>query len=471
VTDLRPLLTEPTPRAARAVALQLLDVLDAEHLRLERSSDPEALHDFRVALRRLRSWLRAYRRDVRDSVGKKAMKRLGALANVTTDSRDIEVHLEWLAAQEATLNPSDMPGAKWLRTRLTADKTRADAALREGLALGFTELSARLRKNLSRYAVAVWDQEASDRWAVTAAAQIQDAFLALRRRLAAIEDGDDDERAHRARIAGKRLRYLLEPFTGVIGGVPESVELLKVVQDLLGSVHDANVFTRMVRRHPSHPVRPARATTRGRQRNDLQKGLQTLASRLKTRRLESWNTFSQQWLEHDFAVVSGHVHAIVRELREIGGQGIEIERKYLLRRLPAEVKNAPVAEIDQGFIPGKKLVERLRRTRTGKAVKYMRTVKLGEGLVRTEVEEEAPLGLFKAMWPLTKGKRLRKRRYQLADAGHVWEIDEFVDRKLVLAEIELSSARDEVVIPEWLARCIVREVTGEPEYLNYTLAR
>ena len=135
------------------------------------------------------------------------------------------------------------------------------------------------------------------------------------------------------------------------------------------------------------------------------------------------------------------------------------------------MKNAPVAEIDQGFIPGKNLVERLRRTRTGRAVKYLRTVKLGDGLVRTEVEEEAPLGLFKAMWPLTRGKRLRKRRYQLADAGHVWEIDEFVDRKLVLAEIELASARDEVVIPEWLARCVVREVTGEPEYLNYTLAR
>jgi CYTH domain-containing protein len=75
------------------------------------------------------------------------------------------------------------------------------------------------------------------------------------------------------------------------------------------------------------------------------------------------------------------------------------------------------------------------------------------------------------MWPLTKGKRVRKRRYRLADAGQVWEIDEFLDRRLVLAEIELTSARDTVSIPDWLARCVVREVTGEPEYLNHTLAR
>ena len=70
--DFRPLLTEPTPRAARVIALHLLDVLDTEHERLGRPGDADALHDFRVALRRLRSWLRAYRRDVKDSVGTKA---------------------------------------------------------------------------------------------------------------------------------------------------------------------------------------------------------------------------------------------------------------------------------------------------------------------------------------------------------------------------------------------------------------
>jgi CHAD domain-containing protein/CYTH domain-containing protein len=467
-TDLRPLLIEPTPRAARAVALVLLDALDAEHARLDKPNDVEALHDFRVALRRLRSWLRAYRRDVRDSVGKKAVRTLSGLAAVTTDSRDIEVHLEWLAAQTETLKPADRAGVKWLATRLTTEKTRADAALREGLASGYAELSARLRKNLARYAVAVWDQDGGERWAVTAAAQVQDAFLTLRRRLAAIDDRNDDEREHRARIAGKRLRYLLEPLANVIKDVPESVELLKTVQDLIGSMHDAHVFTRLVRRHARAQ---APGTPRSRRGTDPRRGLRTLASRLAARRDESWQQFTQQWMEHDFAALSIYVHAIIRELREVGGEGIEIERKYLLRKLPPEVKHAPVAEIEQGYLPGKTLIERLRRVKTSDSVTYLRTVKLGSGLVRTEIEETATPAVFKSMWPLTKGKRLRKRRFRLADAGHVWEIDEFLDRKLVLAEIELISARDDVAIPDWLARCLVREVTGEIEYLNHTMAR
>jgi CYTH domain-containing protein len=196
-----------------------------------------------------------------------------------------------------------------------------------------------------------------------------------------------------------------------------------------------------------------------------------LASRLEARRDQAWATFTEEWLERDFAALSTAVHTAVQVLREIGGQGVEIERKYLLRKLPAEAKRAPVAEIEQGYLPGKTLIERLRRVKTGDEMRYLRTVKLGSGLVRTEIEEACDYATFKAMWPLTKGKRLRKRRYRLADAGHVWEIDEFLDRKLVLAEIELSSARETVAVPEWLARCLVREVTSEMQYVNHTLSR
>ena len=469
MTDVRSLLTEPTPRAARAVALQLLDLLEVEYKRLEQQGDTEALHDFRVALRRLRSWLRAYRRDVRDSIGKKSMSELAELASVTTDSRDIEVHLEWLTEQEKHLNAADRAGAIWLRSRLTADKARADAAFTADLANAFVQLVARLRKNLSRYAVAVWDQEGTEWWAVTAAGQVQDGFVAFRRRLASIENMNDDERAHRARISGKRLRYLLEPLAGVIEGVPESVELLKSAQDQLGSIHDAHVFARLVRRHAPRPT-PDSATPEEKAADPVS-GLRALARRLKTRRARSWRTFANNWLEHDFTQLSIYVHAIVRELREVGGEGIEIERKYLLKHVPPETTGAPVAEMSQGYLPGKTLVERLRRVKTPDGTKYLRTIKLGTGLVRTEIEEEASAAVFKRMWPLTKGKRLTKRRFQLADAGHVWEIDVFTDRKLVLAEIELTSAAEEVEIPDWLARCLVREVTGEPEYLNHTLAR
>jgi CYTH domain-containing protein len=51
-----------------------------------------------------------------------------------------------------------------------------------------------------------------------------------------------------------------------------------------------------------------------------------------------------------------------------------------------------------------------------------------------------------------------------------WEIDVFLDRDLVLAEVELPGDQD-VTIPEWLAAQVVRDVTGESEYVNLNLAR
>ena len=210
---------------------------------------------------------------------------------------------------------------------------------------------------------------------------------------------------------------------------------------------------------------------RHRTNKDPRKGLRALTTRLETRRAEAWTAFTDEWIERNFATLSDAVHGIIQELQEVGGTGVEIERKYLLRKLPPEAKTAPVANIEQGYLPGTRLIERVRRVKSVEGVRYVRTIKTGSGLVRTELEEECDYPVFKVLWPLTKGRRIRKRRYRLADAGHVWEIDEFLDRRLVLAEIELMSANDEVTIPEWLARCLVREVTSEPEYVNAVLAK
>jgi CYTH domain-containing protein len=104
-------------------------------------------------------------------------------------------------------------------------------------------------------------------------------------------------------------------------------------------------------------------------------------------------------------------------------------------------------------------------------VRYYRTVKTGEGVTRTELEEETTETVFETMWPLTRGHRLRKRRFAVDVDGRTWEIDEFRNRDLVLAEIELGSEDEDVVFPDWLAPAVQREVTTEPEFQNINLAR
>lgn len=155
-----------------------------------------------------------------------------------------------------------------------------------------------------------------------------------------------------------------------------------------------------------------------------------------------------------------------------GAAEYEIERKFLLSALPRTPEPTEVLEIDQGYLPGVRLVERLRRQRDrGGHTRYYRTVKVGIGVERMELEEETDARTFEHLWLLTEGRRLRKRRYVIPDAGRYWEVDEFLDRDLVLAELEIPNAATQIEIPDWLAPVLIREITSERQYTNRSLAR
>jgi len=150
----------------------------------------------------------------------------------------------------------------------------------------------------------------------------------------------------------------------------------------------------------------------------------------------------------------------------------EIERKYLLRALPQMPRVTSVLEIEQGYIPGDKLVERLRREQhPDGVVKYYRTVKLGSGVERVEIEDETDARTFAHLWQLTEGRRLTKRRHLAPNNDDIWEVDEFTDRELVLAELEIDHADARIDMPLWLRDVLVREVTDERAYSNRSLAR
>lgn len=148
---------------------------------------------------------------------------------------------------------------------------------------------------------------------------------------------------------------------------------------------------------------------------------------------------------------------------------LEIERKYLLSAMPALPPALDVLEIDQGYLPG---VARLRHQRSASSgERFFRTVKHGTGVQRLEMEDEIDRVAFDTLWPETAGRRVRKRRY-VVPAGHDhWEIDQFLDRDLVLAELEFDDPESSVTIPDWLTPVLVRDVTDEPAYTNRSLAK
>jgi adenylate cyclase len=149
----------------------------------------------------------------------------------------------------------------------------------------------------------------------------------------------------------------------------------------------------------------------------------------------------------------------------------EIERKFLLRRLPASVGLGKVCEIEQGYLPGTRIHERIRRIVHRESVRYVRTIKMGSGIERFELEESTTEEFFLAVWPLTRGRRVQKRRHFVQEGPVEWVVDEFLDRELTLAEVELERADEHVEIPMWLSEALVREVTDEPAYTNHALAK
>ena len=150
----------------------------------------------------------------------------------------------------------------------------------------------------------------------------------------------------------------------------------------------------------------------------------------------------------------------------------EIERKYLLRALPDRVREARSVDVDQGYLPGTRINERVRRARSAEGTRFFRTIKMGAGLDRFELEEQTTEEFFNAVWPLTRGARVFKRRYFVPEGDVTWEIDEFLDRAgLWLAEVELESAGQTVPIPDWLGAVLEREVTDDARYSNHQLAR
>nr|MDQ3035088.1 hypothetical protein [Myxococcota bacterium] len=211
-----------------------------------------------------------------------------------------------------------------------------------------------------------------------------------------------------------------------------------------------------------------------------QPGLLALVRAARERKQELYAELAAGWVTDDRTLdeLVGAVDVLARGLgsEEEAGPPREIERKYLLSALPEHVRDHASIEIDQGYVPGERLHERLRRTKSragerGLEERWYRTIKMGKGLSRIELEEETTREIFARMWPLTKGHRVRKRRWKVPEGERVWEIDEFRDRELTLAEIELPTEHTDVTIPAWLAPFVVREVTDEPGYVNLNLAR
>jgi CHAD domain-containing protein/CYTH domain-containing protein len=457
------LLDLSAPRAARWLALHFLDEADAARVRLDDPDDAEALHDFRVAIRRLRSTLRAYADHVDESIGGRDRRRLRKLAHATGDSRDGEVLIEWVESRRDGIPADGTAGADWLGKRLRKRQAKLGTALREEVAHDFSRERRRLQDRLEHYTshVSVDDPRELPRMSLVLADLVELHSSQLRERLGEVRGVEMQEVAHEGRIAAKRLRYLVEPFSGETPGAAALVKRIKALQEVLGQMHDAHVAAGVI------------ADALGgldEDEDEARPGLEALAGVADAEVHARYAEVKSEWLDDGAQPFFTEVAALVARLRA-GGDDREIERKYLLHTMPTLPEGAIKTDIAQGYVPGERLNERVRRVKRGGKSRFYRTIKMGSGISRMELEEETTELIFRRLWSLTRGRRVQKIRYRVQQGDFTWEIDQFRDRELYLAEIELPSEDTEVVLPDWLRDCVDRDVTGEPEYVNINLAR
>ncbi len=144
--------------------------------------------------------------------------------------------------------------------------------------------------------------------------------------------------------------------------------------------------------------------------------------------------------------------------------GKEIERKYLVSG--TQWKDAAAGTLyRQGYLNSQK--ERVVRVRT-MGDKAALTIKgISVGATRLEFEYDIPFEDCQQLLELCEQPLIEKTRYHVHCHGKLWEVDVFEgdNKGLTVAEVELQSKDEAIILPEWAAE----EVTSDKRYYNVCL--
>ncbi len=146
----------------------------------------------------------------------------------------------------------------------------------------------------------------------------------------------------------------------------------------------------------------------------------------------------------------------------------EIERKFAVRKLPADLEQFPHRVVEQGYLATgpNGLQVRLRKSGDKLSLTYKRDDRAG----RIEREVELSAEQFAVLWPATEGRRLTKMRYDVPHGDRTVEIDIYRGKHegLIVAEVEFADENSMRAFqpPDWLGD----DVTGKPRYSNVRLA-
>ena len=287
--------------ASEALAKRTWALLD-EIPGVRENRDPECLHRMRVASRRFRNALSLFPDCFPAPQSKRWEKESRKVGRALGEARDTDVQIDSVAGRLAGLEDARLkPGIERLLLRLSQKREKLQERVIEAL----DRLEEGPLKNELPEALRGLSVEMKLACPSEAGPVVRDVALRLlSRRLAELEAFDSVaghpervEELHAMRIAGKRLRYTLEVFRPLLGGEAAIfLEKLKEMQDLLGEIHDCDVWTNWL------PVflekercRTFRHFGHGRAFARLRPGIVFLQEAYRARRRERFEAFRAFW--------------------------------------------------------------------------------------------------------------------------------------------------------------------------------
>lgn len=303
------------------------------------AEDIEAVHDMRVASRRLRAALSIFASAFPAQEFSRFEREVKLVTRVLGSARDLDVMIETLQALDMLLPEHQRAGME----AFIADKVAERAALQKDvqnaldhlekcdLRARFTEMKAKMREAQDSGKTPVEAEEpaeiAQDRSAAASEKGRKGAAMAQTLMPGIHPDNSITENAaviipwriqellewekyisdparvyelHQMRIAAKRLRYTLEIFAPFYGrDFAQAIDRIKGFQEQLGSIHDADVLVPQLGRNlkESLQVSSKRAEKLGVYTSDFQAaaGLISLCLKLTEERESTYRRFLADW--------------------------------------------------------------------------------------------------------------------------------------------------------------------------------
>lgn len=225
----------------RAVRRQLTPV--------QEPGDAESIHKMRVAARRLRCAIKAFGEALPARRARAWRRELRRLTRALGAARDLDVQIQFAQKHLASLEDRSLrPGVQRLLLRLGQEREsrqtkvlKAARRLEAGGTLQDIGKALGVRRRRTAQQAPAADASAAR---LLAAREIARGVGDLRAFDGCVADPHARNDHHAMRIAAKRLRYTVEVFEPTCEGrLAASVETLKGVQELLGAIHDCDVWT------------------------------------------------------------------------------------------------------------------------------------------------------------------------------------------------------------------------------------